>query len=158
MKLERIAKQLNMKVKIKRIDKDLPLPVYETSGAVGCDLYARVTTKIPPKELGKIPGNVIIETPKGYMFMVASRSSTPHKKGLLTPHGFGVGDQDFCGPEDEYHIIVYNFTDSEIVVKKGEKIAQGIFVPVEVADWEEVESMEHNQTRGGFGSTGGHKK
>ncbi len=142
-----------MKVKIKRIDKELPLPLYHTSGSVGCDLLARETTKIAPKSLGKIPGNVIIETPKGYMFVVASRGSTPFKKGLLPPHGFGVGDQDFCGPNDEYHIVAYNFTDDEVTVERGERIAQGIFVPVEIAEWEEVEAMDDNTTRGGFGST-----
>ncbi len=147
-----------MKVKIKRIDKDIPLPVYQTSGSVGCDLHARISMKIPPKTLGKIPANVIIETPKGFMFLVASRGSTPFKKGLLPPHGIGIGDQDFSGPEDEYHISVYNFTDEEVVIEKGERVAQGIFVPVEVVEWEEVDSMEHNQTRGGYGSTGGYQK
>lgn len=144
-----------MKVKIKRIDKELPLPKYQTSGSVGCDLNARVTTIIPPHSLGKIPANVIIETPPGYMFVVASRGSTPFKKGLLPPHGFGVGDQDFCGPDDEYWIVVYNFTDQEVTVERGERIAQGIFVPIEVAQWEEVEEMT-GPTRGGFGSTGTH--
>ncbi len=146
-----------MIVKIKRVDKSLPLPRYHSKGAVGCDLLARVSTTVPPKTLAKIPANVIIQTPKGYMFMVASRGSTPFKKGLMPPHGFGVGDQDFCGEEDEYQIPVYNFTEKEIVVEKGERIAQGIFVPVEKASWEEVESMGDNTSRGGFGSTGGHK-
>jgi dUTP pyrophosphatase len=141
-----------MKVKITRIDKDLPLPKYQTNGAVGCDLLARVTTTIAPKSLGRIPANVIIETPPGYMFVVASRGSTPFKKGLMPPHGFGVGDQDFCGPEDEYQIAVYNFTDEEVFVERGERVAQGIFVPVEVVEWEEVEAQD-KKSRGGFGST-----
>lgn len=142
-----------MKVKISRIDKDLPLPTYQTDGSVGCDLFARETISIPAKSLGKIPANVIIETPPGYMFIVASRGSTPFKKGLLPPHGIGIGDQDFCGPDDEYHIAVYNFTDQDILIKRGERVAQGIFVPVEIAEWEELQSMDHNKTRGGFGST-----
>lgn len=144
-----------MKVKIKRIDKDLPLPMYHTSGSVGCDLYARLTVEVLPGSLARIPANVIIETPKGYMFMIASRGSTPFKKGLLPPHGIGVGDQDFCGPEDEYLIPVYNFTDKKVVVERGERIAQGIFVPIEVVEFEEVEEMVFTN-RGGFGSTGTH--
>jgi dUTP pyrophosphatase len=143
-----------MKVKIKRIDKELPLPVYQTKGSVGCDLYARVETKIAPRSLGRIPSNVIIQTPPGYMFVVASRGSTPFKKGLLPPHGIGIGDQDFWGPNDEYDIAVYNFTDEEVVVERGERIAQGIFVPIEVAEWEEVGEITESD-RGKFGSTGG---
>lgn len=141
-----------MKIKITRIDKELPLPIYHTKGSVGCDLHARITTKISPKSLARIPANVIIETPPGFMFVVASRGSTPFTKGLLPPHGFGVGDQDFCGPEDEYQVQVYNFTDQEVTVKRGERIAQGIFVPVTIAEWEEMEVISE-QSRGGFGST-----
>ena len=142
-----------MKVKIKRIDKDLPLPVYQTNGSVGCDLIARITTQIPAKSLARIPSNVIIQTPPGYMFVVASRGSTPYKKGLLPPHGIGIGDQDFWGPKDEYDIAVYNFTDKEVTVERGERIAQGIFVPVEIAEWEEVDQVDA-PNRGKFGSTG----
>lgn len=145
-----------MKVKIKRIDKNLPLPAYHTNGSVGCDLYARVTTKVAPKALARIPSNVIIQTPPGYMFVVASRGSTPFKKGLLPPHGIGIGDQDFWGPEDEYDVAVYNFTDSEVTVERGERITQGIFVPVGIAEWEEVEEVGE-ENRGKFGHTGGHK-
>lgn len=142
-----------MKVKITRVDKTLPLPIYHTEGSVGCDLYARETTVIKPKKVAKIPANVIIGTPPGYMFVVASRGSTPFKKGLMPAHGIGIGDQDFCGHEDEYQIAVYNFTDQDIIVEKGERIAQGIFVAVEIAEWEETDVIS-KKSRGGFGSTG----
>ena len=92
---------MKLKVKIKRIDSTLPLPAYETDGSVGFDLLARADTVIAPQTIGLIPGNIIVEVPKGYMLMVASRSSTPRKKGLMKPHGIGVVDQDFCGPQDE---------------------------------------------------------
>lgn len=143
-----------VKVRIKRVDKDLPLPVYQTKGAVGFDLYIRVTTEIQPGSLAKLPCNVVIETPNGYVCVVASRSSTPFKKGLLFPHGIGVVDQDYCGENDEFLVPVYNFTDKIVTVERGERIAQGIFMRVEQAEWEEIETMEHNKTRGGFGSTG----
>ena len=146
-----------MIVRIKRVDKKLPLPEYQTNGSVGCDLYARVTTKIPSKSLAKIPANIIVETPPGFMFVVASRSSTPFKKGLMKANGIGIVDQDFSGPKDEINMSFFNFTENEIVVERGERIAQGIFVSVGIADWLEVKSMGHNKSRGGFGSTGGHK-
>src|SRR5689334_2690857 len=113
-----------MQVKIKRIDKSLPLPKYHTSGSVGCDLYVREETKILPHEVALIPGNVVIEVPKGYMCTIVSRSSTPIKKGLLMPNGIGVIDQDYCGTDDEFKIEVYNFTEKEVIVEKGERIGQ----------------------------------
>ena len=141
-----------MKVKIKRIDKTLPLPVYETTGSVGFDILCRQDTVIEPKALGLVPGNVIVETPKGYMLMLALRSSTPRKKGLLKPHGIGVIDNDYCGDKDELMVQVYNFTDRPVTVSKGEKICQGIFVKINKAEWDEHDKTKGS--RGGFGSTG----
>jgi dUTP pyrophosphatase len=143
-----------MKVKIKRINKELPLPIYETDGSVGFDIMAREDVVIAPKEIGMVPSGLIVEVPKGYMLVVASRSSTPRKKGLTPPHGFGIIDHDYCGPEDEVKVLVYNFSDNEVVVKCGEKIAQGVFVRIDKFEWEEVSEMS-SESRGGFGSTGG---
>jgi dUTP pyrophosphatase len=141
-----------MKVKIKRIDKSLPLPVYETAGSVGFDLLAREDTAIDPGSIELVPANLVVEVPKGYMLALVSRSSTPRKKGLIKPHSIGVIDQDYCGDGDELKIQVYNFTKDPVTVEKGEKIAQGIFMRVDKFEWEEVDSM-NNSDRGGFGST-----
>lgn len=141
-----------MKVKIKRIDKDLPLPIYETSGSVGFDLLCRKEITIAPGKLALIPSNVIIQTPPGYMLMVTLRSSTPKRKGLFKPHGVGIIDQDYCGNNDEIMIQVYNFTKEYVTIKRGEKIGQGIFVRIDRFEWEEVNEL-NDKDRGGFGST-----
>ena len=142
-----------MKVKIKRLDKSLPLPIYETEGAVGFDLLAREEVSILPKEITLIPANVIVEVPEGYALILASRSSTPRKHGLTKPHGIGVIDQDYCGPTDELKIQVYNFKEEPVTIKKGTKIAQGLFVRVDRPEFEEVDEIR-SESRGGFGSTG----
>lgn len=142
-----------MKVNIKRIDKKLPLPVYETAGSVGFDILAREDVEIGPGEISLVPGNIIVEVPASYMLIVASRSSTPRKKGLTPPHGFGIIDHDYCGPEDEIKIQVYNFRDEAVRIARGEKIAQGVFVHIDKFDWNEVEEVKE-KSRGGFGSTG----
>jgi dUTP pyrophosphatase len=139
-------------VTIKRIDKTLPLPTYATAGSVGFDLLCREDTEIAPYTLGLIPGNVIVQTPPGYMLMITLRSSTPRRKGLLIPHGLGVIDQDYSGEGDEVMISVYNFRDEAVLVKRGERIAQGLFIPVMQVAWNEVDSV--GKGRGGFGSTG----
>jgi len=141
-----------MQVHIKRLDNDLPLPEYKTSGAVGFDILCRVDTVIEPHKVGLIPGNIIVKTPPGYMLLLALRSSTPKKKGLIKPHGIGVIDQDYCGEEDEVKIQVYNITEARVTVERGERIAQGIFVKIEKCDWDEQQTM--GGSRGGFGSTG----
>ncbi len=140
-----------MKIKIKRIDKTLPLPVYHTAGAVAFDLYSRLTMVIPPKTLERLPTNIVVETPKGYMLEIKDRSSTLKKKGLLVSTGFI--DNDYCGDADEILLQVYNLTDQDINVEKGERLGQGVFIKIELSEWEEVDKM-NSKDRGGFGSTG----
>ena len=82
-----------MKIKIKRIEKDLPLPEYQTKGAVAFDLYSRVNMVIKPKSLERLPTNIIIEIPEGYMLEIKDRSSTLKRKGLLVSTGYIDNDQ-----------------------------------------------------------------
>ena len=142
----------SLKITIKRIDTSLPLPSYATAGSVGFDLLCREDTEIAPRTLGRVPANVIVQTPPGYMLLVSLRSSTPRRKGLLIPHGVGIIDQDYCGEGDEIMLQVYNFLDEAVTVSRGERIAQGMFVPIMQVTWNEVDEM--GKGRGGFGSTG----
>ncbi len=141
-----------MEVKIKRVDKSLPLPKYETDGSVGFDLLCRESAEIAPQEIALIPANVIVETPPGYMLMICMRSSTPRKIGLMMAQGLGIIDNDYCGEEDELKIQVYNFTDEPVKIERGSRIAQAIFVRVGMAEWSEEDQMTA-PSRGGFGST-----
>lgn len=144
-----------MQVRITRLDKSLPLPAYETKGAVGFDILAAKDMEVAAGEVALVPTGLIIEVPDGYMLALASRSSTPRKKGLSTPHGVGIIDRDYCGPTDELLVQVYNFTVETVRISKGEKIAQGVFMRVDCFEWEEVEEIR-SESRGGFGSTGGY--
>jgi dUTP pyrophosphatase len=141
-----------MKVKIKRIDKSLPLPEYKTKGAAAFDLAAREEVLIKSTKCGYVPLNVCIAPPRGHMVILAARSSL-HKKGLMMANGIGIGDEDFSGNDDEYKAALYNFTDSPIKIERGERVVQAIILPVDGVEWEEVDNME-SETRGGFGSTG----
>jgi len=139
-----------MKVKIKRVDKDLPLPRYETPGAVAFDVFARETVEIEPNSVGRVPANIIVEIPESYMLLLKDRSSTAKKKGLLCTVGFI--DQDFCGDGDEIQLQFYNFQKEKVKIERGERLGQASFVRIDKHEWEEVEKME-KKTRGGFGST-----
>lgn len=141
-----------LEVNIKRVDTELPLPTYATAGSVGFDLLSRETTEVSPRSLALIPSNLIVQTPPGYMLLLTMRSSTARRKGLLMPNGVGVIDQDYCGESDELLVSVYNFRDEPVTVLRGERIAQGIFIPVGRFAWNEVEHV--GSARGGFGSTG----
>ena len=141
-----------MNIRIRRIDKTIPLPEYKTSGAAAFDLSARITTTIDPHSVGYVPLNVCIEPPLGYYVALVARSSL-HKRGLFSATGFSVGDPDFSGNEDEYKAALYNFTDADIVIERGERIMQVVISPYLHVDIEEVDDMG-KKSRGGFGTTG----
>jgi dUTP pyrophosphatase len=140
------------KARIKRFNKNLPLPEYKTPGAAGFDLSARERTVIAPGEVTLVPLNVAIVPPSGYFVLLAARSSL-HKRGLMPGNGVGIIDADYSGNDDEYKVVLYNFSNSEVIIEAGERIAQGVFVPLLQVTWEEVEEMD-TPSRGGFGTTG----
>lgn len=141
-----------MHAHIKRFDADLPLPEYKTPGAAGFDLASRATVTIAPGTVSLVPLNVAIKPPLGYFVLLAARSSL-HKRGLMPANGVGIIDADYCGNEDEYKAALFNFSDHEAVIERGERIAQGVFVPLAQHSFTEVDDLGA-QSRGGFGSTG----
>lgn len=142
-----------MRLRVSRIDPTLPMPTYQTPGSVAFDLHVRTETVVAPHAVGLVPVNIVVCVPDGYALILASRSSTPMKKGLSTPHGIGVIDCDYCGPTDELKVQVFNFTDQPVTVARCERIAQAMLVPVVKCELEEVRAGEI-KNRGGFGSTG----
>ena len=143
-----------MNLQIKLIDTTLPMPEYHTEGAVAFDLYARIETVIEPFKLTIVPTNLIIKSPHGYFILLASRSSTPIKKGLMLANGIGIVDEDYCGEKDEIGLQLLNFTQEPVTVSRGERIGQAMLVKtVRPEKIEQVSSMSA-KSRGGFGSTG----
>jgi dUTP pyrophosphatase len=72
----------------------------------------------------------------------------------MVANGVGVIDQDYCGPKDEVMIQVLNFTQAPVTVARGDRIAQGLFLPIARADWQEADGPLRDGSRGGFGATG----
>jgi dUTP pyrophosphatase len=142
-----------MKVKIQKLDPTVELPQYRTAEAAAFDLAASEDVSIAPREIKFIKTGLVIEAPHGHFLLIASRSSTPRKKGLLIPQSIGIIDRDYSGPADEVLLQFYNFTNETVTVTKGERLAQGLFLKVDHVEWEEVSSIRA-QSRGGFGSTG----
>jgi len=142
-----------MRVPITRVDPTLPLPTYATKGSVGFDLIIRTTTTVEAGGMARLPANVIVATPPDYMLLIAVRSSTPRRTGLRLANSIGIVDQDYAGPNEEIHIEVWNPTSAPVVVQRGDRIAQGVFVRIAQADLEE-QDIATQPTRGGFGSTG----
>ncbi len=128
------------------------MPKHHTTKAAAFDLYVREATTIPARAIAYVPLNNVIAIPDGYFLLLAARSSL-HKWGLIPANGIGIIDPDFSGDNDELKAVLYNFTDADITVEKGERLMQAAFVKVADWQWEEVRKMPHAD-RGAFGTTG----
>jgi len=143
---------MSVAVNIHRLDPSVALPTYQTAGAAGFDLAANVDMMVAPGEVTLVPTGLVIEVPAGHVLGVFARSSTPLKRGLMVANGVGVVDADYCGPTDEIKIEVYNFTARPVAIARGDRLAQGLLIPVTRAQWQERAPVR--EARGGFGSTG----
>jgi dUTP pyrophosphatase len=139
-------------VRIKRL-RDVELPKYQTVGAAGFDLAAGVGLVVGAQGKALIPTGLVIESPPDHALLITPRSSLFYKKSLLLANAPGVIDEDYCGDEDEILLSVFNPTNESVHVSPGERLAQGLFVPVSRVQFKGVEQMG-GQSRGGFGSTG----
>ena len=142
-----------MNVRVRRVRPDVPLPRYETSCAAAFDFAAAEDVVVAAGGVALVPTGLVVEVPQGMFLGIFARSSTPLKRGLMVANGVGVIDPDYCGPDDEVKIAVMNFTSAPVTVRRGDRIAQGIFLAAPRVAWEEAETLSAS-SRGGFGATG----
>lgn len=133
-----------MKIKIKRFDKNIPLPVYNSRAAC-FDLKCRETVVIPPHEVRPIRQNVAIQVPDGYALLLFSRSSTPILKGLILANGVGVSDPYRDGDNDEQIAYFLNVTDKPVNVGSGDRLVQGMIIKSEAVEWSESDALDSNR-------------
>ncbi len=131
----------------------MSLPSYGTSEAAGFDLASAHDVVVQPRQIVLVRTGLVIQVPTGYFLAIFARSSTPLKRGLMVANGVGVLDPDYSGPNDEVMIQVMNVTESDVQIRRGDRLAQGIVLPAPRVAWEEVDEIRET-TRGGFGATG----
>jgi dUTP pyrophosphatase len=142
-----------MDVPILRLHDSAHEPTYATAGSNGFDLCTAEAAAISPGEIALVGTGLVVATPPGWCLLVCLRSSTPRKFGVIQPHAVGVIDEDYSGPEDELRLQLLNFTAQPTVIPAGSRIAQGVFVRADRAQWSVHDPAQ--SSRGGFGSTGG---
>lgn len=143
-----------MKARITRIREGAVLPEYKTTEAAAFDIAVVEGGTIPPGGTIFLPTGLIIQAPEGHMLLIAPRSSTFKKKGIRLGNTVGIIDRDFCGPEDELLIYLWNPGTEPVIIETGERVAQGLFIPITHAEWDEGDPA--GPSRGGWGSTGGY--
>lgn len=141
-------------VRFKKIHTDAVTPEYKTAGAAGFDLALVDDVTIPPRSFVKAHTGIIVQVPDGHFLLIASRGSNPGKKGITLANSIGVLDWDYRGPNDEVMLCLENITDAEVHLSKGDRVAQGLVLPVPTVTLEEITGEIIEADRGGFGTTG----
>ena len=140
-------------IKIKLLDKSLPLPKYAHKGDAGLDLYSAADVVVKPYERKLVPTGIKIAIPEGYAGFVQPRSGLAIKHGIALVNSPGLIDSGYRG---EISAILINLDrDSDFTVKKGDKICQLVIKKIEQAELIETENLDvSGRGEGGFGSTG----
>ena len=136
-------------------NKGINIPVRKTAHSAAYDIEAAEDIIIPVYYPGIKP-TLIPTGLKAYCqddecYFLLSRSGGP-KKGLLTPHGFGLIDADYYeNPDNDGHFMVqvFNCSDHDLHIKKGDAIAQVMFTKYLICDGDNATGKRN----GGFGST-----
>jgi dUTP pyrophosphatase len=134
--------------------QDVTLPSRKTSHSAGYDFYVAKDTIIPKNKKVLVPTGIKAYMPKNEVLKLYLRSSVGLSKTLMLPNGVGVVDADYYGNPDNdgaIYILIYNYGDEDLTLKKDERIAQGIFERYYTSENEEA---PENHRQGGFGSTG----
>lgn len=146
-------------IKVKRLSedfKDIALPEYTTEGSSGMDIRAAVSEDVVLRA-GKIvlvPTNLSVEIPEGFEIQVRPRSGLAIKHGIGILNAPGTIDSDYRG---EVKIILFNFSEEDFIIKRGDRIAQIIVSKVYRGELFETDDLEDSERgEGGFGHTGKH--
>jgi dUTP pyrophosphatase len=95
---------------------------------------------------------LFIELPAGYEAQIRPRSGLALKSGITVLNSPGTIDADYRG---EIQVILINLSDTEFVVKNGDRIAQMVVASYQQATWITVgELTQTARGEGGYGSTG----
>lgn len=166
-----------MDVRIKRLHEDAVIPTYKHDGDSGFDLVATEDVIVEPGETVKVPTGLAFAIPNGYELQIRPRSGITSKTKLRVQ--FGTVDSPYRGevsvtvdnlmPENDDHnyyseVLTVNGdlihasyceTMGSYIIRKGDRIAQGVIAPVVKAKFTESDTLdETTRGEGGFGSTG----
>ena len=139
-------------------DQSVPLPSYETAGAVGADLRANFSAdqrggmRLAPGGRALVPTGLRLAIPLGFEVQIRPRSGLALKHGITLLNTPGTIDSDYRGP---LGVIVINTGQQAFKIAHGDRIAQMILAPVVQAAFALVATLDETARGvGGFGSTG----
>ena len=133
-----------------------PDPEYATLGSSGFDLRANLQNEVTLSPMGRclIPTGLFFNIPDNMEIQIRPRSGMALQNGIIS--NLGTIDSDYIG---EIKVILFNLSKDEIIIRHGDRIAQGVLVPIiskNLVNLNKVDKIDKITKRGenGFGSTG----
>lgn len=168
------------KLQIKLLSENATMPTRENVTDAGYDIYAAETVILEPQEKAIIKTDLAVNIPKGYVGLLTSRSGVSSKTHLVIETGkidagfqgnmkINIKNDDLPRVPNlrqaKYKDLENNYVEingketyriGTYKIKKSDKLAQLVIVPIWTPKLEEVEEFDTQSTRGtnGFGSTG----
>ena len=142
-----------MKVKVKRLYDSAILPTYATDGSGCFDIYTMLNGDTDYNEPHTYSTGLAFEVPEDHVMLIFSRSGHGFKNDVRLSNCVGIIDSDYRGE------LKVKLTCDKIgwglEVNAGDRIAQGMIIPVAKVSFEEVTALSDTE-RGvnGFGSSG----
>lgn len=145
-----------LEIRIRRLPHGdgLPLPERATPGSAGFDLRAAVRDPLTlrPGERRLVPTGFSFAIPPGWEGQVRPRSGLALRRGVTVLNTPGTIDSDYRG---EVAVVLWNAGAEDLVIARGDRIAQLLLAPVPAVRWVEVLSLpDSGRGGGGFGSSG----
>lgn len=130
-------------------DEDYWLPRRETPGSAGYDIRSIEDTIVMPNDLAILGTGLTTYMPLNEELDIRSRSGLSAKYRVMVINSPGTIDSDYYGKH--VMVMLYNLGSEPLIVKKGDRIAQGVFHEYLIV---ENDNPKKKERVGGLGSTG----
>jgi dUTP pyrophosphatase len=143
---------VNQKVPVLIVAEEGFEPIYAQPGDAGADLRSRIDAVVPANGRFLVPTGVSIALPAGFVGLVHPRSGLAHKHGITVLNTPGTVDSGYRG---EISVNLYNTSDVDFEIARGDRIAQLVIQKYEEANFVKVERLPDSERgQAGHGSTG----
>ena len=137
-------------IRCKRLSEDATIPTRAYEHDAGWDLYASDKTYIMPSQRRLVKTAISVAIPEGYVGLIWPRSGLAVKSGVDV--FAGVIDSGYRG---EVRVCLYNSSETQLEINKGDRIAQILFQEIPQTTIVEVDDLNDSKRgHGGFGSSG----
>jgi dUTP pyrophosphatase len=134
-------------------DINLEYPTRQTINSAGYDFVCAEDTIIKAKQIVRVSTGMKAYLLDDEVLILALRSSLPKNYSLMLINGVGIIDSDYVdniNNEGEISAQLYNFSDNDVEIKRGERIVQGIIIKYLKTN---PDNVKNNLRVGGYGSS-----